>query len=482
MHRRQFISTAAAVVGTAALSRLNLASQTLPASGSEKRQITPFQFPKDFIWGAATASYQIEGAWNADGKGESIWDRFSHTVAKVKGGYTGDVACDSYHRYPEDIQLLRGMNVKSYRFSIAWPRIQPTGSGKPNEKGLDYYKRLVDAILAAGIRPFPTLYHWDLPQALEDQGGWPNRDLASRFTEYAEIVVRALGDRVNVWSIFNEPNVFIILGYSSGIHAPGRKVHAEALRAAHVVNLAQAQAFRAIKAVNSKLQVGSAHNFGWYEPVSQKPEDVSAAERAQAAWNDLFVAPALTGKYPAIFTEPEKIFALQAGDMEAVRAPFDFLGVNYYFRTKVAYDPDKGDGLQFRTEDAREGPLTDFGWEVWPDAFEKLLVRLSKDYNLVMEVTENGCSYLDSPDERNRVPDQRRIDFYRGYIAALSRAMQQGAKIRAYHAWSLLDNFEWAEGYAQRFGLTYVDFRTQKRTVKDSGRWYGQLAASGKLT
>jgi beta-glucosidase len=482
MRRRQFISTGLALAGTAALSRLNLSSQTVPANPSERRQVSPFQFPKDFIWGAATASYQVEGAWNTDGRGESVWDRFCHTVGKVKGGYTGAVACDSYHRYPEDIGLLRAMNLKSYRFSIAWPRIQPTGSGKPNEKGLDYYKRLVDALLAARIRPFPTLYHWDLPQALEDQGGWPNRDVAGRFTDYVEIVARALGDRVNVWSIFNEPNVFIILGYSSGIHAPGRKVHPEALRAAHVVNLAQGQAFRAIKAVNSKVQVGSAHNFGSFEPMSQKPEDAEAAERAHAFWNTLFVAPALTGSYPAIFPEPEKTFALQAGDMEAVRAPFDFLGVNYYTRRKVAYDPIKGEGLQLREEEAREGPLTDFGWEVWPDSFEKILVRLAKDYNLVMEITENGCSYLDGPDERGRVPDQRRIEFYRGYLAAVAKAMQQGAKIRAYHAWSLLDNFEWAEGYTQRFGLSYVDFRTQERTVKDSGRWYGELAASGKLS
>jgi len=366
MHRRQFMVSGFALAGSAAFVPFNLAEgQSAPgsATGSQQPSLSA-QFPKDFMWGAATASYQIEGAWNADGKGESIWDRFSHTVGKVKGGYTGDVACDSYHRYAEDIALLRAMNLKSYRFSIAWPRIQPTGSGKPNEKGLDYYKRLVDAVLAAGIRPFPTVYHWDLPQALEDQGGWPNRDVAGRFTEYAQIVARALGDRISVLSIFNEPNVFVILGYSTGVHAPGRKAHAEALRAAHVANLAQGQAFRAIKAVNPKLQVGSAHNFGSFEPMSQKPEDVAAAERAHAAWNTLFVAPALTGKYPDIYSDPEKTFALQAGDMEALRAPFDFLGVNYYTRKKVAQDPTEGEGLEFRVEDAHEGALTDFGWEV----------------------------------------------------------------------------------------------------------------------
>ena len=476
MHRRQFIRAGLTLAGSAALSRFSFAGQNSPSTAA-----APLQFPKDFLWGAATAAYQIEGAWNADGKGESIWDRFSHTVGKVKGGYTGDVACDSYHRYPQDIALLRAMNLKSYRFSISWPRIQPSGAGKPNQKGLDYYKRLVDALLASGIRPFPTLYHWDLPQVLEDQGGWPNRELAGRFGDYAGIVARALADRISVWSIFNEPNVFVFDGYYHGEHAPGRTSREDALHATHVVNMAQGQAFRAIKAVNSKLQVGSAHNFGYMQPASQKPEDIAAAERRFIFWDTLFVAPALTGKYPSVFPDPEQTFAIQPGELETVRAPFDFLGVNHYNRDIIAHDPTAHDEFDSRSVRFVEGPITEIGWEVWPEAFEKLLLRLAKDYNLVMEITENGCAYGDAPDEHGRVPDQRRIDFYRGYLGALARGMQQGAKVRAYHAWSLLDNFEWAEGYTQRFGLTYVDFRTQKRTLKDSGRWYGQLAASGRL-
>jgi len=485
LNRREFLSTA---LGAAA------SFSILPASHHFLRELAgvatpfaPFQFPKEFLWGAATASYQVEGAWNEDGKGESIWDRFSHTVGKVKGGYSGDVACDSYHRYKEDVAIAKQLNLTSYRFSVSWPRIQASGSGSPNPKGLDYYKRLTDTLLEAKIRPLCTLYHWDLPQALEDAGGWPNRDLAARFTDYVNIVVRALGDRINHWCIFNEPWVFTFLGYSRGDHAPARKNFADCMRATHVVNIAQGQAFRAIKAINPKLQVGTAYSVSNCEPATKSDADRQAADRAHALGNIWFVHPALHGEYPNAFPggNPLELMGVKPGDMELCRAPLDFMGINYYRRQLVsAISPGQSESSAgVYNFDAHDGPLTDFAWEVWPDGFYGLLMRIAREYKgTPLEITENGCSYLDAPDEHGRVPDPRRIEFTRGYLSALGRAITDGANVRAYHHWSLMDNFEWAEGYAQRFGLTYVDFRTQKRTIKDSGHWYGQLAATGKLT
>jgi beta-glucosidase len=397
------------------------------------------------------------------------------------------VACDSYHRYKEDIELLTKLNLKSYRFSVSWPRIQADGTGKPNEKGLDHYKRVADALLEAKIRPLCTLYHWDLPQKLEDAGGWPNRDLAGRFTEYAEIVTRALGDRISHWCIFNEPWVFTFLGYSRGIHAPARSNFAECMRATHVVNIAQGQAFRAIKAVNSKLQVGTAFSMSNCQPATTSEEDRKAADRAHAIGNVWFVHPVLKGEYPAAFPGPNplELMGVKPGDMELCRAPLDFLGINYYRRQLVsAIPPGEGESsFGLYNFDAHEGPLTDFAWEVWPDGFHDLLMRIAHEYKETpLEITENGCSYLDCPDEKGRVPDERRIRFTKLYLHAVGRAMLHGANVRAYHHWSLLDNFEWAEGYAQRFGMVYVDFRSQKRIIKDSGYWYAKVAETGKLT
>jgi beta-glucosidase len=449
-------------------------------------KFAPFQFPEEFIFGAATAAYQIEGGWNEDGKGESIWDRFSHTVGRVKGGYTGDVACDSYHRYKEDVALLEQMNVKSYRFSISWPRIQADGTGKPNPKGLDYYKRLTDELLKAKIRPLCTLYHWDLPQKLEDAGGWPNRDLAGRFTEYAEIVTRALGDRIKHWCLFNEPWVFTFLGYAYGTHAPARQNFVECMRATHVVNIAQGQAFRAIKAVNSKFEVGTAFSMAHCQPATKSEEDRKAADRAHALGNIWFIQPAMKGEYPVAFVGPNplEMMGVKSGDMELCRAPLDFFGINYYFRQLVsAVPPGEGESATgVHHFDAHEGPLTDFGWEVWPTGLYEMLMRISHEYKgTPMEITENGCSYLDGPDEHGRIPDDRRIQFLRGYLDELGRAMIHSCNVRAYHHWSLMDNFEWAEGFCQRFGLVYVDFRSQKRTMKDSGKWYAKLADTGDL-
>jgi beta-glucosidase len=451
----------------------------------------PRRFPDGFFWGAATASYQIEGGWKADGKGESIWDRFSHTPGKVKRGDTGDVACDSYQRFAEDVALLREMGLGSYRFSLAWPRIQPTGRGAANRAGLDYYARLVDALLAAGIRPFPTLYHWDLPQALEDDGGWPNRDLAGRFADYAEIVVRALGDRVKGWMILNEPNIFTTMGYLIGIHAPGRREPEAFLRATHTVNLAHGDAFRAMRAARADLSIGTAFNMSHVEPATDSAADAAAAERWHRFVNEWFLAPALRGAYPEAYERglPADAMGVKDGDFERMRAPLDFVGINLYTRTIVrATGGDPGPlsigVLPVGGVGGDQGPKTDFGWEVWPDALYEILVRISRDYDRPpIEITENGCSYADGPGADGVVRDTRRIAFYEGYLEAVHRAIADGADVRGYHAWSLLDNFEWAEGYEQRFGIVWVDFDDPKRRriLKESGRWYGRVAQENAL-
>jgi beta-glucosidase len=462
-----------------------------PAHRHEQREegddVSPIRFPEGFHWGAATASYQIEGAWNEDGKGESIWDRFAHTPGRIKNGDTGDVACDSYHRWPEDVALLREMNLTSYRFSIAWPRIQATGAGPANAKGLDYYRRLVDALLDAGIRPFPTLYHWDLPQALEDRGGWPNRDTAGRFVDYAELVVRALGDRVREWMILNEPGVFTTVGYLLGVHAPGRRDLDAFLRATHVVNLAHGQAFRALKALDPRLRVGTAYSMSPCEPAGDSEADAAAAERWHGFVNDWYLSPALRGRYPRAFRggePPAAALGVREGDLELVRAPLDFVGINLYFRTLVQDDPgDANLGARAVGPFGGDvGPKTDFGWEVWPDALHDMILRVTRDYDRpVLEITENGCSYGDGPDASGAIRDRRRIEFHRGYLEAVARAIAAGADVRGYHAWTLLDNFEWAEGFAQRFGLVHVDFATRTRTLKESGRWFGRVAAENAL-
>jgi beta-glucosidase len=443
-------------------------------------------FPDGFHWGAATAAYQIEGGWNEDGKGPSIWDEFAHTPGRIRTGDTGDRACDSYHRWREDVALCRAMNLNSYRFSIAWPRIQPEGSGKPNPKGLDYYARLADALLDAGIRPFPTLYHWDLPLALHERGGWPERDTAERFAEYAHHVIRALGDRVTHWLIFNEPGIFTSFGYGVGIHAPGIRSREALLRATHVVSLAHGDALRAMRSERSGLTIGTAFSMSPAEPATDDAKDAAAAERLHAWTNEWFLRPALRGAYPDAFLDgpPYDLMGVRAGDFERMRAPLDVIGVNLYFRSLVRADASERIGLGARALGAggRDGPRTEFDWEVWPDALYTMLMRVTRDYGRVpIEITENGCSFGDGPGADGKIRDQRRIDFHRGYIGAVGRAIAQGCDVRGYHAWTLLDNFEWAEGFAQRFGLAYVDFASCDRTLKQSGHWYARVAAQNSL-
>jgi beta-glucosidase len=447
-------------------------------------------FPKNFYWGTATAAYQIEGAWNEDGKGESIWDRFAHTPGKIKDGTNGDVACDSYHRYREDVALMKAMRLNSYRFSISWPRIQPSGSGAVNQKGVDFYRRLVDALLEARIRPLVTLYHWDLPQKLDDAGGWTNRDLAGRFADYTDIVARALGDRVKDWCLLNEAISFTSEGYLEGVHAPGQTSIFEFLRATHVANLAQGAGFRALKAVRPQARVGSVFFMSPCEPATDSEADRIAAERAHGITNIWFLEPALHGRYPTPFSfNPAVFMKIHQDDMQQMRAPLDFIGINLYYRTVVSAAT-TGERLRdlrlffmpAHMAEGKKGPRTDIGWEVWPRALYDIVMRITRDYNRpVIEITESGCAYNDGPGAEGKIDDTRRIAYHQQYLTELNRAIRDGADVRSYHAWSLLDNFEWAEGFSQRFGLVYVDYKTLKRTVKASGEWYGKVAAQNAV-
>jgi beta-glucosidase len=479
-----------AVLSSCSVSSKAGTATPVPSSTVQFNAPTEAIFPKGFFWGTATASYQIEGAWKEDGKGESIWDRFAHAPGNIKNRDTGDVACDSYHRWREDITLMRAMNLSSYRFSISWPRVQPAGSGAANQQGIDYYSRLIDALLEAHIRPMVTLYHWDLPQALQDAGGWPNRDLVGRFCDYVQLVVRSLGDRVSNWMLFNEPDAFVEVGYLEGIHAPGHKSLLEFLRATHVVSLAQGESFRALKSLQPVSRVGTAFSMSPCEPATNSEADRLAAERAHGITNLWFLDPALRGRYPEALTFlPERAMGIKSGDMERTQAPLDFIGINLYYRT-IASVPGALERIghaqewlfPVKMEGGQQGPKTDIGWEVWPKALYDMVMRITRDYNRpVIEITESGCAYNDGPDASGAIRDTRRISYHRGYMGGVARAIAEGADVRSYHAWSLLDNFEWAEGYSQRFGLAYVDFKTQQRTIKDSGRWYARVAAENKM-
>jgi len=495
MDRRKFLGVSAAGLAATVISKTTLNALPL-VEGSEGPfqpdylsfapgvPPEPYQFPKSFMWGSATAAYQVEGAWKADDKGESIWDRYAHTVGKIKGAATGDVACDSYNRYKEDIALAKQLNLTSYRFSISWPRIQANGTGPANPKGLDYYKRVLNELHKANIRPLVTMYHWDLPQTLEDKGGWPNRDTAGYFADYANLLVKNLGDQVDAWCIFNEPNIFTWLGYGTGIHAPGRTDWADFMKSTHVVNLAQAHAFRAIKAATPKAEASSAVTMTDCIARTNSEADKAATERYEAYRNYWFLDPALKGEYPKALASDELLqsMGVRSGDMEIIKVPLDYLAINYYQRS-ICFAADANGPAKVDTQEGDLGPKTEMGWEVWPEGFYNLITQANARYKpKAIEITENGCSYGDVPDEKGVVPDERRTAFFRGYLGALGKAHKHGVPIRAYNAWSLMDNYEWSEGYSQRFGFIFVDFRTLKRTMKESGKWYEQLAATGKLS
>ena len=467
--------------------RSHIMSGAVPALGgvdSAPRQqalpATPSQFPANFTWGVATAAYQIEGAVDADGRRPSIWDTFSHTRGKVLNGDTGDQACDHYHRWREDVALLRELGVGAYRFSIAWPRILPDGTGEANIQGLDWYERLVDALLEGGIRPWVTLYHWDLPQPLEDRGGWAERATADAFVQLAEAVARRLGDRVGTWSTLNEPWCSAFLGYQLGIHAPGKTDPSLALAASHTLLLGHGRAVEALRAACPAARVGIVLNPSPVEAASDAEADVAAASRADGYLNRWFLDPLYGRGYPADMVDlfGARFAVPSDADMRTIAAPIDFLGLNYYRPTLVRANM-ADSWLRFSSVRPTDEPVTQMDWVVRPRGLRELLERVQRDYPVSdLVITENGAAYADAVSVDGAVHDAERTRYIAEHIHAVGAAIQIGVPVTGYFVWSLLDNFEWAQGYSNRFGLVYVDYATQRRTVKDSGRWYqGMIAA-----
>jgi len=430
--------------------------------------------PSDFLWGAATSAFQTEGSPSADGRLPSIWDDFGRTPGAVEGG---DVACDSYRRWPEDLDLLRQLDATSYRFSIAWPRIQPTGRGPANVAGLDHYDKMVDDLLAAGIRPFTTLYHWDLPSALQHTGGWTSRDTSYLFAEYAALVADRLGDRVSEWVTLNEPLCSAWIGHLEGRMAPGIRDLRSAVHASHHLLLAHGLAVQALRsAATTTASVGIVNNLSPCKPATDTPSDIEAAMRADGHINRWWLDPLVGRGYPADMVELYGIeLPVVQGDMETIATPLDFLGLNYYFRQMIAADTTVAT-LGFRQVPVEGATTTALGWEVHPDGMEEMLLRLTKDYDApALYVTESGSAWTDEPDANGYVADHERTAYLLDHVDAVANAVAQGAPVRGYFAWSLLDNFEWAYGYWPRFGLAYVDYATQRRVLKLSGETYRDL-------
>ncbi|MFJ4923742.1 GH1 family beta-glucosidase [Streptomyces sp. NPDC088725] len=448
-------------------------------------------FPPGFTFGTATASYQIEGAHDEDGRGPSIWDTFSHTPGRTQGGATGDVACDHYHRYPEDVALLRELGVDSYRFSVAWPRVQPLGSGPVNEKGLDFYDRLTDSLLDAGISPAVTLYHWDLPQALEDRGGWRVRETAEHFAEYTRAVVDRLGDRVGRWITLNEPYCSSFVGYAEGRHAPGAREGTAALATAHHLLLAHGYAVKALREAGAR-EIGITLNLDRIEAASSSAADLGALRRAETLHNEVWTQPLFAGRYPEAEAETWGALAdgsyRQDGDLEIIGAPLDFVGLNFYRPLTVKDAPHTEPDPLLRTAtdigvvetDPYGTRHTTMGWPVVPEAFTDLLVDLTARHPDLppIHITENGSAEADTVSPDGAVHDAERVTYLQDHLRALSAAVDAGVDVRGYYVWSLLDNFEWARGYGQRFGIVRVDYDTQERTPKDSYHWFRGLIAS----
>ncbi|MFL5945620.1 MAG: GH1 family beta-glucosidase [Gaiellaceae bacterium] len=433
-------------------------------------------FPSDFVWGAATASFQIEGAAREDGRGESVWDRFCATPGKVRGGDTGDVACDFYHRYRDDVRLMKQLGLDAFRFSIAWPRVLPAGRGAVNDAGLDFYDRLVDELLANEITPFATLFHWDSPQALEDEGGWSERSTAEAFVEYVDAVANRLGDRVQHWITHNEPWVYAWVGHAWGEHAPGRRSEADAVAVAHHLLLSHGWAVDAIRRASPDARVGITLNLAQIYPATAAPEDEAAAYQRDGEDNRWFLDPIFRGSYPADLLDRSELVAphVRDGDLDAIATPLDFLGVNNYSRFIVAAGANGP-----RVVGNPDAQHTDMGWEVYPDGLHDVLVRVARDYEPpAIYVTENGAAFPDVRVHDGGVHDVERTAYLESYIGAVGRAVVDGAPVKGYFVWSLLDNFEWAFGYSKRFGIVYVDYPTLERVPKDSFYWYRDLLGS----
>ncbi|MFJ3996132.1 GH1 family beta-glucosidase [Streptomyces parvus] len=432
--------------------------------------------PADFTWGVATAAYQIEGAVAEDGRSPSIWDTFSHTPGKVDGGDTGDTACDHYHRVPEDIGLIKRLGADAYRFSIAWPRVVPGGDGPVNKAGLDFYDRLVDGLLEAGVTPFATLYHWDLPQVLQDRGGWTVRKTSEHFAAYASHVVERLGDRIKDWATLNEPLCSAWIGHLEGRMAPGLTDLTAAVRASYHLHLGHGLAVQAIRAASSDARVGIVNNLSPIEPASGSETDLAAARRADGHINRWWLDPILGRGHPQDMVEEYGVeLPVQPGDLETIAAPLDWLGLNYYFRQIVTADPD-GPAPRAKQVSVPGARLTHMDWEVHAEGLEQLLLRLTEEYGIGrIYVTENGSAYEDVVAADGSVHDPERVRYLEEHLAACARAVAEGAPLAGYFAWSLMDNFEWAYGYDKRFGLVHVDYATQRRTVKSSGLRYAEL-------
>jgi beta-glucosidase len=471
LSRRDFLAMTGMAISGAAVRDVRAACAAHDAEAAGHGAL--LRFPTGFLWGAATSAYQIEGAVHADGRGESIWDRFSHTPGKTLHGDTGDVACDHYHRYRQDLALMQHLGLRSYRFSIAWPRVQPAGTGRVNQKGLDFYRRLVDGLLQRGIHPMATLYHWDLPQPLQDRGGWPNREIAKWFAAYAEVVFHALGDTVSSWITLNEPWVVANLGYRSGSDAPGIRDPQQATQAIHHLLLGHGLAVQAFRALHLQgSEVGITLNLVPVYPVSQRDNDRAAAWAQDGFINRTYLDPIFRGAYPAdvIATNERQGISfrhVKPGDLTLISTPVDFLGVNYYqpwYVTGTAAHPQLVSGHH---------PRTVMGWEIVPGGLHDLLVRLTRDYGHVpIYITENGAAFDDRVDVHGRVDDLARVRFLHDHVVAAHGALRAGVNLKGYEVWSLLDNFEWISGYSKRFGIVYVDYPTQRRIPKRSALWY----------
>jgi beta-glucosidase len=465
-------------------------------------------FPASFLWGSATASYQIEGAATEDGRGPSIWDTFSKTPGKVRDGDTGDVACDHYHRMPEDVAIMADLGLQAYRFSIAWPRVVPTGSGAVNRVGLDFYSRLVDELLARSISPLATLYHWDLPQPLEDDGGWTNRATAERFAEYAAVVGEALGDRVPTFTTLNEPWCSAYLGYSSGVHAPGHTSNAESLAAVHHLNLAHGLGATALRSVLPPTgQVSVTLNLANVRAASDSAADVEAARHVDGISNRVFLGPMLQGEYPADVLEDLRHITdwsfVRDGDTKLINVPLEILGINYYSPARVAAatpellaqlggrwtndpmgtdGPSSYPGTDLAVSVPQDGPYTAMHWRIEPGSLTELLERVHRDHpDMPLMITENGAAFDDVVSADGAVHDAERITYLEGHIGAVHDAIAAGVDVRGYFLWSLMDNFEWAFGYSKRFGIVRVDYPTSERMPKDSARWYRDVIARNGL-
>ncbi len=433
-------------------------------------------FPNHFLLGAATAAYQVEGAAHEDGRAPSIWDTFCRIPGKVRHGDTGDIACDHYHRLGEDLDLIAALGLQAYRFSIAWPRVMPDGNGKVNQKGLDFYRRLLDGLKSRDVVPMATLYHWDLPQTLQDKGGWLNRDTADRFADYVSTMAAAFGNDVAFWVTLNEPWCSAFAGHLEGRHAPGLTDLASAVAAAHHLLLAHGLAVRALRAADVTGQVGIALNLSDVVPATSQAEDVVAAARVDGYENRWFLDPLLRGGYPedmlAWYGQQADLSAIRQEDFEVIRARVDFVGINYYERKLVS----RGDGVNGAQRQPPEGPLTAGGLPVRPDGLSHILNRVHSEYtNLPLYVTENGAAFNDYVDPEGGVDDIERIAFLDRHLRSVQAAILAGIDVRGYFVWSLMDNLEWADGYGRRFGIVYVDFRTQTRIPKASAEWYREF-------